>query len=58
MLSLNLTPTLSFERSFRMFIINSYDRKSEHLLSLDFFNNFSSIKINLTSSVIIEWEIC
>ena len=29
--SLNLTPTLSFESRFRMFIINDYDRKSKLL---------------------------
>ena len=34
--SLNLTPTLSFEPRFRMFISNGYDRKSKRLLSLDF----------------------
>ena len=31
MLSLKLTPTLSFEPRFRMFIINGYDRKSKRL---------------------------
>ena len=29
--SLSLTPTLSFEHWFRMFIINSYDRKSKSM---------------------------
>ena len=35
MLSINLTPTLSCESRFCMFIINSYYTKSKHLYSLD-----------------------
>ena len=37
MVSIYLTPTLSFEPRFRMFIINSYYTKIKHLQSLDSF---------------------
>ena len=41
--SLNLTPKLSFEPRFRIFIINDYDRKSKRLQSLDFLYLFVSV---------------
>ena len=42
---LNLTPTLSFEPRFRMFIINGYDNKSKRLQSLDVLSNFWSFRL-------------
>ena len=48
MLSLNLTPRLSFEL---MFIINGYDRKSKRLQSLDFFFFSFSLLTNRNKNV-------
>ena len=46
---LNLTPTLSFEPRFRMFIINGYENKSKRLQSLDVLSNFWSFRLSNTT---------
>ena len=57
MLSLNLTPRLSFEPRFRMFIINGYDRKSKRLQSLDFLFFSFSLLTNRNKNVNLKIEL-
>ena len=57
MLSLNLTPKLSFEPRFRMFIINGYDRKSKRLQSLDFLFFSFSLLTNRNKNVNLKIEL-
>ena len=50
--SLNLAPNLSFEPTFRMFIINVYYKKSKRLLSLDSMFHLHTFILNLIMQIL------